>query len=616
MANIIELMKKLDYPTDEKGVCYGLTLMAERARLCGQYNIFKKRMLYIAELEVDRLLSRINEAEKQAKELKHVSIPEEKLQELQLLLTIKTFLAQVWSYHSPSFLQQFLEIKGKFIAQYDIKKTDALMYDASFKDAGLKQLNSYNRYLIHSEKVDEWYYLRSFLNTISTSAVSIGVLINNVGHAIHLFYDNETKLWNLTSHSSLISCASTDELIRQLIVIFKPDTNCNLSFTVFMDRLANNQKLHQSLYKTSQESLKTAYKNYLDSQAEPLLHLAAQNGHLKVVQDLLAHNNIDVNIDVANGATPLFMAAQNGYLEVVKALLAHKYIEVNKASDDSITPLLIAAQKGFLDVVIALLADKNIKVNKASDKGITALYMAAQNGHLEVVQALLADKNIQVNKALYHGVTPLFMAAQNGHLEVVIALLADKNIEVNKARDDGVTPLFMAAQNGHIEVVKALLAHEEINVNAVYDNGETPLLMAAQNGHLEVVEALLADKNIQVNKARNDSVTPLFMAARNGHLEVVQALLAHKNIEVNKARNDGITPLQIATNYRHSKIVDAIKSATVSENKNKAPIGGFIEPPTAVSTPASVTAYSGFFKSQSPIIINGVISNNLGTNHG
>ena len=51
-----------------------------------------------------------------------------------------------------------------------------------------------------------------------------------------------------------------------------------------------------------------------------------KNGHVAVVQELLApHNavhNIEVNKAANNGCTPLVAAAQNGHVAVVEELLA------------------------------------------------------------------------------------------------------------------------------------------------------------------------------------------------------------------------------------------------------------------------------------------------------
>jgi hypothetical protein len=161
------------------------------------------------------------------------------------------------------------------------------------------------------------------------------------------------------------------------------------------------------------------------------------------------------NVDQANnnGATPLFIAAQNGHLEVVEVLLEQR-ANVNQAKNVGATPLYIAAQNGHLAVVKALL-EKGANIDQACNTGATPLSGAAQNGHLAIVKVLLAN-GANVDQANNNSVTPLYTAAQNDHLAVVKMLL-EQRANVNQANNNGVTPLYVAAQKGHLAIVKVLL---------------------------------------------------------------------------------------------------------------------------------------------------------------
>ena len=91
--------------------------------------------------------------------------------------------------------------------------------------------------------------------------------------------------------------------------------------------------------------------------SSPLL-VAAQNGHLGVVEVLWETLNEEVGLNVAKrgGATPLYIACQNGHFEVVAKLVDLK-AEVNRSLQSKETPLFIACQGGFLNVAGFLLRD-------------------------------------------------------------------------------------------------------------------------------------------------------------------------------------------------------------------------------------------------------------------
>ena len=82
--------------------------------------------------------------------------------------------------------------------------------------------------------------------------------------------------------------------------------------------------------------------------ANDRLPVAAYIGDSEEVERLLECKGINVNRPYSNGgATPLYIAAQQGHERVVEVILKHEDIQVNDRNKLGGTPLYIAAQGSY-----------------------------------------------------------------------------------------------------------------------------------------------------------------------------------------------------------------------------------------------------------------------------
>eukprot|EP01083_Nonionella_stella_P246137 854901_1 len=197
-----------------------------------------------------------------------------------------------------------------------------------------------------------------------------------------------------------------------------------------------------------------------------VLHRAAYEGSVDVVQRLLQNPRIDVNQPDHIGRTPLIIAARNGHFEVVRCLLGSPAIEVNKRGRT--LPFFLMPDK-------ADHTDRSA-LNWALSKCYSDIYV-------DIARFLLDQPAIDVNKADNKGETPLYIAASNGSIDIVRLLLASPTIDVNAPNHLGNSPLHIAAYFIN-RSLPLLLEIPKLNLHAVNEDGQTARMCMLENVHL------------------------------------------------------------------------------------------------------------------------------------
>jgi len=214
------------------------------------------------------------------------------------------------------------------------------------------------------------------------------------------------------------------------------------------------------------------------------IHYAAARGDRSAVAASL-QNGVSANRRTGHGQTPLMLAAREGRLAVVQDLLA---VDAGlQARDDrqGFTALQWAADRYHPAVARALL-DAGAKVDAANRWGQTSLWQAAgrrDQGNTEIAHILVAA-GADFTHADIDGNTPLLRAAHAGHRPMV-AYLLELGADINGRNNRGETPLWRAVTADHADSVRLLLArgadpNDDVGGIAPL---EQALIQNADNGH-------------------------------------------------------------------------------------------------------------------------------------
>ncbi|PVH99531.1 ankyrin, partial [Periconia macrospinosa] len=97
----------------------------------------------------------------------------------------------------------------------------------------------------------------------------------------------------------------------------------------------------------------------------------------------------EIEVEDADGFTPLNCAARMGNYAAVKLLLGTGEADINRADKKGNTPLVWAAKEGHTGVVRLLFNTGKIdNVNAKNDEGETPLFSAVSSNSVETVKML------------------------------------------------------------------------------------------------------------------------------------------------------------------------------------------------------------------------------------
>ena len=306
------------------------------------------------------------------------------------------------------------------------------------------------------------------------------------------------------------------------------------------------------------------FSNALESRPEVIsLFFAISRGELEIVRTLVTDNSSEIlNYRSPGWRSALLIAAQNGHVNIVQYLIDDCEMDINDTDEDGCSSLHFAAHDGYTDVINELFQHQELKKNYADKNGRLPIHYAAQNGHFKAVELLVI--NGQDYKAGdKKGSTPLHLAAYCGHLSILNYLMKQEGVVADVLNIHGRTPFHCACQEGSMQVVEALISKYSANAKLEdYEKGITPLHLAAGNGHLDIVKFLCNENRCVIEAVDKIGRTPLHAACSHGHHEVAKYLVFEKNCDQNKKDKMGLTPIAIATLMGHKNVFQSLTTQT------------------------------------------------------
>ncbi|CAH2297216.1 ankyrin repeat and death domain-containing 1B isoform X1 [Pelobates cultripes] len=283
-----------------------------------------------------------------------------------------------------------------------------------------------------------------------------------------------------------------------------------------------------------------------------VLHFAAQNNKNAIVDYLLTELQLqDLDILDKKGRKPFHLAAEAGHLEMINNLLTLKLFTPEKDKEGN-TALHLAAKNGHRDVV-EILIERYENIDDPNENGATPFYLAVEGCREKRMDPLLMAES---DNPTTH-VCPQNEKVKQCH-EACAELLLTAGSDINTTTHDDYGALHIAAENGCISLVRFLIENN-IDMNPKPDDKNPPLHLAILKDHMPIVDVLL-ESGYNFNAINSRQQTTLHLVAENNNIDLVEKLLKI-GCDLTIVDKQGKTALGVAARSNHTLTVDMIIKA-------------------------------------------------------
>lgn len=168
---------------------------------------------------------------------------------------------------------------------------------------------------------------------------------------------------------------------------------------------------------------------YIDKKsAKTALMKCVKLRRMKIMDFVLQHSDLDINIKDWFGKTALMMACEDRSYDIVETLLVTKYMRPNVSTGVGITPLMYACKKLDFKIIDLLIKHKRLDINAVDNAGWSALMYNAKYGN-DFITKVLLELGANVNIKNNDGDTALLIASRESFFEISDLLLTVSGVD-------------------------------------------------------------------------------------------------------------------------------------------------------------------------------------------
>ncbi|KAL3702453.1 hypothetical protein R1sor_020475 [Riccia sorocarpa] len=398
------------------------------------------------------------------------------------------------------------------------------------------------------------------------------------------------------------------------------DVEETVPLVIKVDRLKRTP-LHYAAYEQRLDVVKELLQspgldvNFGDDRSFTALHLAVLRGHVTIVQLLLNHQNINLNIVteciseddlewerawqkcVDWEETPFprlidYIPFQKKVAGMTALHCALELVEVELATEDR-------SMEGMMGVVNVLLAHPSIDINIDNENGESPLHVALRRKLGPILLRLFGKHEDMVDPCVhffrsYCKGGNLDMSVIDPVLEKLRASLDRLNLKIDVAKFDTLPLTHKAAIVGKEELLSVLVDIQQLgDINAEDGEKRTPLHYATIAGQMKSIKLLLMNPGLRANHEDLYNKTALQIAFETGQKNIEKQLLEKPEVKdwLDRVYRDR----QLYSDAANAILVGAALIAGVT-------YGGWLQPPVGytpyyefpVSDPAPPDTYQVF----------------------